>query len=551
MSRVYGDVASILDDLDKKKGSIKSLTFGSTSTGSEHKKQVYALVCETLKYREVLNEIINNTPLSEQLNQKQMSGTRQMLSILLYEFLFSPKADAGQGLKSIQGSGKVKKMIAECQTQITSCLARIKIRKKARTSRDLLPDHVKNAARLPRYVRVNTVRTTVDRVVEHLKSKGLQLLEGTHQLPEDDRKSFCFDEHIENLLLLPTNFDLHDDPFLLEGMFIIQDKASCMPSFILSPPAESHVIDACAAPGNKTTHLSSSMRNTGRIFAFEKDKRRSMILQKMLMMKDIDVIVDNFLKSDPTDEKFAQVEYVLVDPSCSGSGIVNRLDYLYAAPASTENEGIVEDNNRLESLAAFQLEAVLHAMKFPSVKRVVYSTCSIHQRENEDVVQSILKGCGGEFKLAPALPTWHRRGLPLFDGCEMLVRTDAKEDRTNGFFVSHFERTHPVQKRELPAKKETPSKKEGLSKKETPSKKEQPMKRKEAASHKRQREVDVSETREEKKEEEKEGEEKDRGEKSEERKKKQKTEKEKTVQQSPVSKNKKKNKNKIKQAIRR
>lgn len=75
------------------------------------------------------------------------------------------------------------------------------------------------------------------------------------------------------------------------------------------------------------------------------------------------------------------------------------------------------DAERLERLAAFQLKMIQHSMKFPSVERIVYSTCSIHAVENEHVVFAALRsneGIGRGFTLAPrseVVPTWPRRGL--------------------------------------------------------------------------------------------------------------------------------------------
>jgi len=85
----------------------------------------------------------------------------------------------------------------------------------------------------------------------------------------------------------------------------------------------------------------------------------------------------------------------------------------------------------------------MHAMKFPAVKRVVYSTCSIYQEENENVVRLALS-FNPSMKLINAIPSWKRRGLPVFDGAENCIRTVAKEDKTQGFFVACFEKTSAV-----------------------------------------------------------------------------------------------------------
>jgi len=88
-------------------------------------------------------------------------------------------------------------------------------------------------------------------------------------------------------------------------------------------------------------------------------------------------------------------------------------------------------------------------MKFPSVKRIVYSTCSIHPAENEHVVSKALESSEAElvgFRLAPrseVLSGWPRRGIPKemsVNDAECLVRCSPGEDATNGFFVSCFVR---------------------------------------------------------------------------------------------------------------
>ena len=78
------------------------------------------------------------------------------------------------------------------------------------------------------------------------------------------------------------------------------------------------------------------------------------------------------------------------------------------------DEDDVAKDERLERLASFQQAMIAHAIKFPSVQKIVYSTCSIHAAENERVVRAALEAAGNEWMLAPrsqVLPTWPRRGL--------------------------------------------------------------------------------------------------------------------------------------------
>ena len=91
---------------------------------------------------------------------------------------------------------------------------------------------------------------------------------------------------------------------------------------------------------------------------------------------------------------------------------------------------------KLVKLAEFQEKVVLHAMRFPNVERITYSTCSVHSKENEQVVMSILSKCP-EFALETACPSWTRRGRFGLDKC---IRMDPALDRSNGFFVALFKR---------------------------------------------------------------------------------------------------------------
>jgi putative methyltransferase len=75
-----------------------------------------------------------------------------------------------------------------------------------------------------------------------------------------------------------------------------------------------------------------------------------------------------------------------------------------------------EQKERLESLADFQVKALLHAFTFPKVKKVVYSTCSKHAEENEFVVQRVLESQSIFGLASHVFPQWSRRGLPLLDG---------------------------------------------------------------------------------------------------------------------------------------
>jgi putative methyltransferase len=167
--------------------------------------------------------------------------------------------------------------------QLKAELARIKERDKAQSNEDLLPDHVRNPVIIPRFARVNTLKITVKDAIKKLVACGFSLKEtnkdSAGKIPAENE--FWRDLHLAELLLFAPNTDFHLNELYLAGELVLQDKASCFPAIVLNPAPKSLVIDACAAPGNKTSHLSSLMKNTGRIFAFDISSRRLDLLKKL------------------------------------------------------------------------------------------------------------------------------------------------------------------------------------------------------------------------------------------------------------------------------
>ena len=90
-----------------------------------------------------------------------------------------------------------------------------------------------------------------------------------------------------------------------------------------------------------------------------------------------------------------------------------------------------------------QVKLLSHALAFPAVERLVYSTCSIHAQENEEIIARVLPHAHQlGYVLGTALPEWPRRGLSgMCEHSDRLLRVDPDHDLTDGFFVALFERT--------------------------------------------------------------------------------------------------------------
>ena len=108
---------------------------------------------------------------------------------------------------------------------------------------------------------------------------------------------------------------------------------------------------------------------------------------------------------------------------------------------------------RVRSLASSQIAILTKALSFPNVTCVVYSTCSVHKEENEEVVAAVLNECGKDgWSLARCLPKWPTRGLQSTPHGEKCVRA-GEADATHGFFVARFERNGAASTSTTPMKK--------------------------------------------------------------------------------------------------
>lgn len=302
---------------------------------------------------------------------------------------------------------------------------------------------------------------------------------------------YALDAHIEPLLAFPAALVLPSLPPYVDGRLIAQDKASCMPPWVLlydvliarleaeeeldgndSRTQEEKddakevarkagggvkVLDATAAPGNKTSFASALAGEDGRVVAVERDQGRYKVLKSMCQKaacRNVAPMNVDFLAIDPNDDKHKNISHFLVDPSCSGSGIPSRLDYLIPEVSTDETA------QRVQKLANFQVTILSHAMRFQGARRVVYSTCSVYAQEDEGVVMRVLNK--PEFKergwrLAPreeVIPGWERRGRVEECGGDQTIADSViralPEDGTNGFFVACFVRD-PDAAVEIPA----------------------------------------------------------------------------------------------------
>ncbi|CAA0838040.1 S-adenosyl-L-methionine-dependent methyltransferases superfamily protein [Striga hermonthica] len=396
-------------------GSIKSLVY---SPSVRNKKATFALVCQTLKHLSVIKDVLEEANVLSGKWKKQM----ELMYIITYDLLFGQEASL---------TGDAEKYLTLKENALRSALSQILGRKGVKNVGDLVAHNKFSESQKPRYVRVNTLKIDMENAIRELQQE--------YEVHKDDM--------VPDLLVLPPGADLHKHPLVMNGSIFLQGKASSMAAVALAPKPGWEVIDACAAPGNKTVHLASLMKGEGKIVACELNKERVKRLKYNVELAGATNVVvrhDDFLNLEPTDPSYSKVRGILLDPSCSGSGTAfDRLDHLLPSHNAVNTDHA--DETRLQKLAGFQKKVLEHALSFPGVERIVYSTCSIHQTENEDVVKSVMELASSRgFRLETPFPQWPRRGLPVFDGSQHLLRTDLTADK-EGFFIALFVRKRTPQ----------------------------------------------------------------------------------------------------------
>lgn len=312
-----------------------------------------------------------------------------------------------------------------------------KIKAAAQSGFNIDQEKAKDA--LPRYVRVNTLLGGMDLVHVQLETDGYTLQTYDPNVVSYDEylqlvknlsaPNYLIDYHIGDLLVFPSDTHFWESVLYKKGVVVLQDKASCLPVFLSSISERCNVIDACAAPGNKTCNMAATMNNKGKIIAVERDQARFKTLRNFIRKRQatcVTAINRDFLSLDRTDH--CDIEYIFVDPSCSSSGTKVHDDEV--------------SRQRVGNLAVVQVKLLTYALSFPSVKEVIYSTCSIYEEENEKVVEEALR-TQKNFKLAnlgEQLQGWKHFGHPNFEFGNKCLRTDVDIDRCTGFFVAKFVR---------------------------------------------------------------------------------------------------------------
>jgi 16S rRNA (cytosine967-C5)-methyltransferase len=219
----------------------------------------------------------------------------------------------------------------------------------------------------PLTLRANSLRITRDELLQSFATNGIAAspcLFSPHGVQVEGR------HHIPGL------------PGFREGLFAVQDEASQMVAFLLDPQAGERVLDTCAAPGGKATHLAQLMGNQGELLAMDNaGSKLPLILDTAVRLgiTNIRTRAADLLQSGALPA--AAFDRVLLDAPCSGLGVIRRNPEAKWRLTS-------DDITRLAAVQKSMLKNAARLLRPGGV--LVYSTCSTSQQENEDVVRDFL-----------------------------------------------------------------------------------------------------------------------------------------------------------------
>lgn len=265
------------------------------------------------------------------------------------------------------------------------------------------------------HIRVNTIRASVDEVVEFLQEKDVTVNRNPY-IPEAITVEEGFSQ-------------LEELEIYKKGFIHIQDFSSMLVAKILDPKEGQFIIDVCSAPGGKTTHIAQLMKNKGRILARDIHEHKLKLIKNNGNRLGVKIMeVEKFNGKDLDEGLIETADKVLVDAPCSGLGIIRRKPEIKYRKEPDDIGAITE----------LQLLILTNASKY--VKRegeLLYSTCTIDPNENKKVVERFLQQ-NPNFELIDINHLY--KSIIPGEHKESMIQLYPHIHGTDGFFIAKMKR---------------------------------------------------------------------------------------------------------------
>ena len=216
-------------------------------------------------------------------------------------------------------------------------------------------------------LRVNSIKSDYEKISESLRKNDIEFYN-----PDWNKSTFIIENADEAEI---EKLDIYKN-----GEIYLQSLSSILPPIILNPKEGEDILDMAAAPGGKTTQIASITDNKANITACEMNKLRAEKLKYNIEKQgasSVNVMITDARRMDD----FFSFDRILLDAPCSGSGTININDnkILFTKDFA----------DKLEKTQTALLDKAINVLK--KGHTMVYSTCSILTRENENIVNKFIK----------------------------------------------------------------------------------------------------------------------------------------------------------------
>ncbi len=263
-------------------------------------------------------------------------------------------------------------------------------------------------------VRTNTLKVSCEMLLKQLNEAGIEAVEG---------------RYAKEAVIIKSHVSFGSLRAFKDGFFQVQDESSMLPARVLAPKPGDTVLDACSAPGGKTTHIAQLMNNKGTVVARDVHEHKLKLVNEAAERLGIDIIKTELMDAvcdNPKDKE--AFDRVLLDAPCTGLGIIRRKPDIKWARET-------KDQDNIAKLQRMLISNVAKAVKPGGV--MVYSTCTILPSENEDVVNGFLEeNC--DFELDD-ISTYLPDNLAQYSQKGML-QLYPDRDGIDGFFIARIRR---------------------------------------------------------------------------------------------------------------
>lgn len=210
-------------------------------------------------------------------------------------------------------------------------------------------------------LRVNLLKTNRNALIEQMKEEGATVIQNT----------------LSPIGITVSGVSLRSLPSYCQGKFYVQDEGAQLISNLVDPQPGEKILDACAAPGGKASHLAELMKGEGEVVASDIDPDRMVLVRENIKRLQTPGILTEAPEEAMAPER--KYDRILVDAPCSALGILRRIP-----------EGKWQKKPEIiRSYAEVQreiLEKVFRHLKVGG--RLVYATCSTEPEENEEIVEA-------------------------------------------------------------------------------------------------------------------------------------------------------------------